>query len=361
MKLFLKLFLQVVVTLGFCSTSIAQSIILDFANRKVSADGMKWTFDLMGKGDATYGGVQNGLWIAFNVRMDVALPAGVTILGGSGVGDPTYASASIGVQNMVPGFPPPGHRGLGLTLERSDSDQDLNTANFVKLASYTINFSAPVQQGFAVVPRPNPIISGSSWVNSSNENLERPFTFVSSEFPLPVKLIDFSAAREGNSATLSWSTSEETNSDRFDVERSWDGKTWENLKSVAAKGESTVVTHYNAVDDSPLTGNNLYRLKMIDKDGTSAFSKVRNVEFDIKNDYAFYPNPAEDLISLKSVGDWKQVSKIQIFNANGVEVYTSPFSPSKEISVKNLASGTYVVKVTRNNSQVSNYKVVIAR
>lgn len=205
-------------------------------------------------------------------------------------------------------------------------------------------------------------LSGSKWgdLMGNSANIVGPSAGLST--PLPVKLVDFSAAREGNTATLSWSTSEESNSDYFDVQRSGDGKAWEKLKTVAAKGESSVEVHYSAVDDSPMGGNNLYRLKMVDKDGTFAFSKIQSVEFDdLKAGYTLFPNPVSDKLNFKSTEDWNSVSSIKIYNTQGVEVYASPLVPVKEIDVKNLPSGTYVVKLSRGSRQSQSYKVVIAR
>lgn len=204
-------------------------------------------------------------------------------------------------------------------------------------------------------------LSGSKWgdLSGNSANTMGPSSTLAT--PLPVKLVDFSAAREGNITTLAWSTSEETNSDYFDVERSGDGKAWEKLKTVAAKGESSVEVHYSAVDDSPMGGINFYRLKMVDKDGTFALSKIRNVEFDLKTGYTLFPNPVSDKLSFKSTEDWNSVASIKIYNAQGVEVYTSPSVPVKEVDVKNLPSGTYVVKLSRKSRQSRSYKVIVAR
>ena len=145
------------------------------------------------------------------------------------------------------------------------------------------------------------------------------------------------------------------------MQRSGDGKAWEKLKTVAAKGESLVEEHYSTTDDSPLNGENFYRLKMVDKDGTFALSKIRNVEFDLKTGYTLFPNPVSDKLNLKSTEDWNSVSSIKIYNAQGIEVYASPLVPVKEIEVKNLPSGTYVVKLSRKSRQSQSYKVIIAR
>lgn len=360
-RTFRRLFSLVLVACLYQGSSNAQIVQIIYENGTLDATKTAYTFNFRAVRGAGYDvtNANNSDWQFMNIRSDVEVPAGVTITSTGFTLDPAYSSGA-GVSNNTPGSPPPGSVEFSINITRT-SQSDIPEGAGAVLGTVTLNFSGPVLSSSKVTIRPfNGTTTGAFWTNLDGTIPRRPIDGTAG-LALPVKLIDFSASREGDAATLSWSTSEETNSDRFDVERSLDGKTWEYLKSVVAKGESTVVAHYNAVDDSPVTGNNLYRLKMIDKDGTSAFSKIRNVEFDLKSEYLLYPNPAENMINLKSVTDWKQVSKIQMFNANGVEVYTSPFSPSKEISVKNLASGTYVVKLTRNNNRVSNYKVVIAR
>jgi hypothetical protein len=178
---------------------------------------------------------------------------------------------------------------------------------------------------------------------------------------LPVKLSKFEIAKEGNSTNLTWSTTEETNSDHFDVQRSTDGKQWTTIQTVAAAGESVAEHHYFAVDEDPLNGDNLYRLHMIDRDGSSAYSKIQSVRFDIKSDFTMFPNPLSDQLSIKTAEDWSKVEKIQIYNMQGKEVYKSGGKPARDIDLKHLAGGMYVVKVTQKNNTSSDHKIVIAK
>lgn len=362
MKHFLKSVLYIGIIIGFSTESKAQSIFLQFTNRKLSDDGLTWTFDLEGKGNVDYLAPNSHNWQSFNIRLDLTLPAGVSIVipQSFGAGNPTYTTVLAGVQAFAPGPPPPpGKTVVGLTLSRT-AQTDLNLNDFVKLATYTVRFSGPVQQENPAEPRPNPVSSGSSWVNLASPQ-QRPFIFVDPSFPLPVKLISFSAQKEGGTAQLKWETSEETNSDRFDVQRSKDGKRWATIQTVAAAGESRVNQHYSAVDINPLNGDNLYRLHMIDKDGSSAYSAIQSVRFDIKSDFTMFPNPLSDQLSIKTAEDWSKVEKIQIYNMQGKEVYKSGGKPARDIDLKHLAGGMYVVKVTQKNNTSSDHKIVIAK
>ncbi|MCF0064355.1 T9SS type A sorting domain-containing protein [Dyadobacter chenwenxiniae] len=284
----------------------------------------------------------------------------MTILNGTGSGNTDFTTGTVGVQTIVPGSPPLGQSELGLTLERNN-ETDLNTLSFVKLATFTINFSGPVNQGDPATPRPNAIAQGSSWTNLANDpplnpiGLRRPFQMAQS-FALPVKLLSFDASSEGNAINLAWSSTEETNSDHFDVQRSANGKDWKTITTVAAKGESRSTVDYSAVDNDPFEGENLYRLHMIDKDGTSAYSRILSVKFEGVAAY-MYPNPVSDELTIKAA-DWSKIKKVEIVGSNGKKVYSSE-KPSPNVKVKNLLNGVYLVRFTNTNGSEKTYKIVV--
>jgi hypothetical protein len=95
--------------------------------------------------------------------------------------------------------------------------------------------------------------------------------------PLPVELTRFTAVRKGRDVQTTWSTASEKNSDRFEVERSPDGRTFERITTVAAQGNSNSPTAYAYLDYSlihPFTHSLYYRLRQVDLDGSSSYSPV---------------------------------------------------------------------------------------
>lgn len=175
--------------------------------------------------------------------------------------------------------------------------------------------------------------------------------------PLPVTLINFEAKAVEQSAVLSWTTTTESNSDRFEVERSLNGKKWERIGTVNAQGESAATVRYNFKDLRPLGADNYYRLKMIDRDLTFSYSGIRSASFDLAFETSIFPNPATDKVNLK-VTDWKKVSRIQINNLDGVSVYQSGPLSSQVIDVKNLPAGTFILSITHVNGSVRSHKLV---
>jgi uncharacterized repeat protein (TIGR01451 family) len=183
--------------------------------------------------------------------------------------------------------------------------------------------------------------------------------------PLPVTLINFSAKKENNTTVLNWKTTAETNSDRFEIERSINGNSWEKIGTVIAKGESVAVVPYSFTDNSPLfvgalNGENLYRLKMIDKDDTFAYSRIVSVRFDEIKPVILYPNPVSDELRI-GMKDWKDVASIEIYNNAGSVVYKSGKEPTERINVKDFKAGTYIVRVKQRNGTMASYKFVITK
>jgi hypothetical protein len=187
------------------------------------------------------------------------------------------------------------------------------------------------------------------------ENVTVPF------LPLPVTLVRFDATRSEKSVELSWSTTEETNSDRFEVQHSTNGKNWGVLGIVGSKGESTVLVHYRYTDHQPVAGENLYRLKMIDKDGTYAFSSIKNVRFDQNLRTVLYPNPASDKVVLL-VDEPASIQRIELIGLNGQLLSdhrkTAGAVLSMELNLNQLKSGTYIIRITSQNGSIISNKLV---
>ncbi|MEO6685118.1 MAG: SdrD B-like domain-containing protein, partial [Dyadobacter sp.] len=196
--------------------------------------------------------------------------------------------------------------------------------------------------------------------NVKRDNLTVDAGMYEGSTPLPVTLISFTADKENETVQLQWITSAETNSESFDIENSLTGKTWQKLGNVLAAGESATKMTYSFADKNPSNGENLYRLKMIDKDGTFAYSTIRSVTLETASQVTIYPNPVADRIQFK-INDWSKIGKIQIFDLNGRAVYQSTKAPVDGIDVKNLPSGLYAVSLTGTNGSTNNYKVLIAK
>jgi hypothetical protein len=171
--------------------------------------------------------------------------------------------------------------------------------------------------------------------------------------PLPVTLVRFVAVKDEGAALLTWNTSSETNSERFEIEHSINGKDWIRIGNLAAQGESTATEFYSFRDHSPSPGENLYRLKMIDADGTFAYSHIENLHFDMG--IKVYPNP---VISGNLYLDTpEKISQVQIYDLSG-NVHYSGKAENGMISTGHLKAGIYMIQITATNGAVSTTRVI---
>ena len=97
--------------------------------------------------------------------------------------------------------------------------------------------------------------------------------------PLPIELISFQAHPRDNSVQLKWETASEVDNDYMIVEKSLSGFDFKEIGRIKGAGTSFAVSNYSFEDSSPVNAMNYYRLKQVDYDGTSEYSKVISVNF----------------------------------------------------------------------------------
>ena len=178
-----------------------------------------------------------------------------------------------------------------------------------------------------------------------------PFTLGSSTTnnPLPIELLAFTAILIDNNVELNWITATEKDNDYFTIERSINGIDWENISMIDGAGNSTQLLNYNRVDYNPLNGTSFYRLKQTDFDGSYSYSDIRVIERvnDISN-YLISPNPAGESINIS--GNNIDINMVKIINLIGQDVtntITIINSSSNGINynLNSLTKGIYFIKI----------------
>lgn len=170
--------------------------------------------------------------------------------------------------------------------------------------------------------------------------------------PLPVTLTNFSVSKKESAVDLVWATSSEVNSSHFEIQRSTDAKGWENIAKVTARNTNSVIQNYRFTDAAPLFAENFYRLRMVDTDGTFAFSRIQSVSFqDSDQQIRSYPNPVTDRIFLNAPNTGN-IKSVEIYSASGVILYTGKYTRAG-IDVKSLPAGNFILKTTSVNHKVS--------
>ncbi len=174
--------------------------------------------------------------------------------------------------------------------------------------------------------------------------------------PLPVTLQSFELRQAEKGVLLNWATTTEANSDYFEIQHSADAKNWSDVGKVAAAGESSLTSKYSFTDLDAIGGLNYYRLKMVDKDNTYAFSRINSITID-SGVGIIYPNPSSESITV-GIDNLKTISTLEIFDVKGIRVLKTAKLGSNKINIEKLAAGTYLVKITRTTGGVIVQKIV---
>jgi hypothetical protein len=164
---------------------------------------------------------------------------------------------------------------------------------------------------------------------------------------LPIKLIDFTVTRSGNNALLNWNSSSEINTDHFEIERSYDGINFSAVGNKQAAGYSTTYISYQFIDPVNLSAGNIYyRLKTVDIDGKSNYSKivVLRLSSSIVKDFTVYPNPFTGNLKLEINSDRETEVTIRISDALGQPVINRNILLQKGANVIVLSSELQTLK-----------------
>ncbi|MEI6948302.1 T9SS type A sorting domain-containing protein [Paraflavisolibacter sp. H34] len=180
-----------------------------------------------------------------------------------------------------------------------------------------------------------------------------------SNLVLPVTLVRFSAIKEGTSAFLNWETANEEQFSHYVVERSQDGVSYAPMATVAAQGGTA--NTYAYTDKGLPAGSLYYRLRMVEADGRSSFSKVIRLSATGGSPLAITvsPNPAKTTIALAVENDREGRATISLLDATGKQVWVERRNvPAGSSSLRighpaHLGRGLYLVKVEMNQSVIT--------
>jgi len=184
---------------------------------------------------------------------------------------------------------------------------------------------------------------------------------------LPVELASFTAERSGAGVRLQWSTVTETNNYGFEVERkTLDNEqltmnNWWKVGFVEGNGTTNAPRTYSFSDNYLLSGRYSYRLKQIDRDGQSAYSKTVEVtivppkEFSLHQNYPNPFNPSTEICyQLPITG---HVS-LRVFDAVGreVAVLVNEMKEAGIYSVRydasHISNGVYFARLQSGGKQI---------
>jgi hypothetical protein len=198
---------------------------------------------------------------------------------------------------------------------------------------------------------------------SSTYNYDAPYACGSngSFSTLPVKFISFTGTVQNNKAQLKWLVDDNQTGDRFEIEKSNDGRNFTvcSIMFSTSKIGNQAYTYNAAV---ALEGAVYYRIKTVNKDNSISYSNVvylKTTSGNIIEKITLLNNNQLASLSFSLNSTNIEAAQINLYNAAGVKVYSSDITIQKGINTitqdtnKNLAHGIYVLEVASTTKRIA--------
>lgn len=198
----------------------------------------------------------------------------------------------------------------------------------------------------------------SSVTTAAAQILYGPFT-LGSVTPLPIQLLDFSAAYNGKTVDLNWITASETNNNYFTVERTKNGNDFLTITKVQGAGSSSTLHYYSANDDAPENGLSYYRLMQTDFDGANSFSKLVPVRINDTGfgiDYLYSDQGLNEIyFGIRSITGKITVDVVDALGRVVIsqKLYSSGENEILKINSSLLKRGLYTLRISNSESVIN--------
>ncbi len=220
-----------------------------------------------------------------------------------------------------------------------------------------------IDGGGATTATGNPTTTGS--VTSNAINVFAPITLGYETFPVPLKLISFSAERRQGASTLHWITENEQNVSHFDVQRSYDAVNYSTIGNTTAHNRSQQ-ENYFFDDRTPLKGFAWYRIRSVDMDGKFSYTRIAVVsENDFQSSSFVVLNPVRNAVTVFNKTGRDGLFYYRLYNSGGQLLLKGNVGMASNGGAAlqlppQTAAGIYILELSNDKTQFRQ-KVMVER
>ena len=202
-------------------------------------------------------------------------------------------------------------------------------------------------------------------------NIARAIISFPAEGALPSTIADLGAMYGNGRVNVKWTSTLEANNDHFEIERSTDGINFKTVGTVKGQGTSGIRNNYEFADNvkqNTINKNDLYyRLKLVDTDTKSTYSKiliVRVYQTKSLQTVSVTPNPALNDIKVNLQLNENSYIVMKVANSNGVEIMRKTARGATGLNnltldgTSRLQTGVYMLEVIVNSNERMLVKLV---
>lgn len=207
---------------------------------------------------------------------------------------------------------------------------------------------------FDAIPNDN---NSTDWAAPGNATT---LTNYATNITMPVALNYFNGNVANNYANLNWASATEVNFSHYVVEQSNDNTKWNTTATVAAKGANS-----NYSTQVVINSNTFYKLKMVDKDGSYAYSKTLLLKKISKQNIELISNPVKDVVKVNINATKATNYTISIYNVEGKKVDTRTINHAGNgivtysFNAPAVKGNYYVTVISDNNENAQTLKLIV--
>jgi len=189
------------------------------------------------------------------------------------------------------------------------------------------------------------------YILTASVNAFSTFYFAKNTFSiLPVRLLSFAGTKCGSDVCLMWTVENEQDFAHYVIEKSTNGINFNSINTVTARNRGGRDS-YTTNDLTPASGDNYYRLKMVNIDGSFSYSQVIKINFNKTEQVVLQPNPVGEIVIVKGLKDFQQ---LRIVDMTGHVVLQKNIQQSiEQIDIRSLAKGIYLLQVSNGEELIS--------
>jgi len=209
------------------------------------------------------------------------------------------------------------------------------------------------------------VVTATGSVTSNARSSFAQITLGYETFPVPLKLISFTAERKQGTSTLHWITENEQNVSHFDMQRSYDAVNYSTIGNVAARNRSQQ-ENYFFDDRSPLKGFAWFRIRSIDIDGKFSYTRIAVVsENDLQSNSFVVLNPVRDAVTVFNKTGRDGLFDYSLYNSGGQLIMKGNVGMTSNGGAaltlpSQIAAGIYILEL-RNDKTQFRQKVLVER
>jgi hypothetical protein len=180
--------------------------------------------------------------------------------------------------------------------------------------------------------------------------------------PLPVTLVSFRVMAQGAGALLSWVVAQEVGISTYEVERSPDGRTFQRVGQVAAKGGTSAhYSYFDALPGQPLGGQPVYyRLRIVEPGQPAAYTPVVSIQLAATAGLVVWPTVFSAELHLDGTSLGEDMQRVELLDVQGRVVSAQVLPAGSRVATlsgQGLAAGLYLLRVA-TSTQLRQQRVV---